>query len=65
MIIVTWILRRYIERVGEGLLCARISSVVATLVSEHISLFEEGPLLEMLEFLAISHDSYQPLNFLL
>ena len=39
-------------------------SLVATTVSEHVSLPDEGPLLETLEFLSISHDSYQLLNFL-
>ena len=33
-------------------------------VSEHVTLSNEGPLLETLDFFAISHVSYQPLNFL-
>ena len=32
--------------------------------SEHVSLSDEGPLLETSEFFEISHSSYQPLNFL-
>ena len=39
-------------------------SLVATLISEHVSFSDEGPLLETLEFFEISHCSYQPLNFL-
>ena len=39
-------------------------SVVAILVSEHVLLSDEGPLLKTLEFLSTSHDSNQLLNFL-
>ena len=31
---------------------------------EHVSLSDEGPLLETLEFFEISHGSYEPLNLL-
>ena len=31
--------------------------------SEHVSLSDEGPLLERLEFFAVNHGSYQPLKF--
>ena len=40
------------------------SSLVAIPVSEHVSLSDEDPLLETLEFFSISYGSYQPLNFL-
>ena len=37
-------------------------SLVATPISEHVSFSDQGPLLEALELLVISHGSYQPLN---
>ena len=39
-------------------------SLVGTPISEDVSFSDEGSLLETLIFFAISHDSYQPLNFL-
>ena len=39
-------------------------SLVVTPISEHVSFSDEGPLLETFEFFAVSHYSYQPLNFL-
>ena len=32
-------------------------------VSEHVTLVDQEPLLETLEFFAVSHGSYRPLNF--
>ena len=40
------------------------TNLVAIPVSEHISLSDECPLLETLEFLLIGHGSFQQLNFL-
>ena len=42
----------------------KIPSLVAIPVSQQFAFSDEGPLLETLEFFAISHNSYQPSNFL-
>ena len=39
-------------------------SLVTISISERVSASDEGPLLETLGFFEISHDTYQPLNFL-